>query len=408
MDQTPKQKQEELKRKALLKFLGSLIDEIDFQRRNQEDIAKDLGISGGSLSKNLSGKSQFNFWNMIKLLNILYDDNVLKKKEMLHKFCSVTKSKQNLRIAMEYANAKGDLELLKTIVDIEKTSSLAMNREWAYVYELVWMRSKGVVSGKALLEKLEDRKKSKVIKTQEMKVLYGILTFYTMYDLEKFNSLFEYAEVLQPKVEGISDEFIRTAYSGRIKEGLSYAYLMQDNVEKSRELSHEILNLEDKQNCFSLLRASALVYLAESYTFESYERATWYINKSLEMLGECHFERTIKRRENILNTYAFIKLVNDVDLHDIQIFHPAEEAFLAIRRGDFKLAEIILNDLKEKNGYLMPIEYCYLGLATSNVSFIEKSITMFECEGNRFYCKLPRKMLVEFNKNGIIYMGDAK
>ncbi|MED1612516.1 AimR family lysis-lysogeny pheromone receptor [Bacillus paranthracis] len=408
MDQTPKQKQEELKRKALLKFLGSLIDEIDFQRRNQEDIAKDLGISGGSLSKNLSGKSQFNFWNMIKLLNILYKDNVLKKKEMLHKFCSVTKSKQNMRIAMEYANAKGDLELLKTIVDIEKTSSLAMNREWAYVYELVWMRSKGVVSGKALLEKLEDRKKSKVIKTQEMKVLYGILTFYTMYDLEKFNSLFEYAEVLQPKVEGISDEFIRTAYAGRIKEGLSYAYLMQDNVEKSRELSHEILNLEDKQNCFSLLRASALVYLAESYTFESYERATWYINKSLEMLGECHFERTIKRRENILNTYAFIKLVNDVDLHDIQIFHPAEEAFLAIRRGDFKLAEIILNGLKEKNGYLMPIEYCYLGLAISDVSFIEKSITMFECEGNRFYCKLPRKMLVEFNKNGIIYMGDAK
>ncbi|PFD94635.1 hypothetical protein CN275_00130 [Bacillus anthracis] len=408
MDQTPKQKQEELKRKALLKFLSSLIDEIDFQRRNQEDIAKDLGISGGSLSKNLSGKSQFNFWNMIKLLNILYNDNVLKKKEMLHKFCSVTKSKQNMRIAMEYANAKGDLELLKTIVDIEKTSSLAMNREWAYVYELVWMRSKGVVSGKALLEKLEDRKKSKVIKTQEMKVLYGILTFYTMYDLEKFNSLFEYAEVLQPKVEGISDEFIRTAYAGRIKEGLSYAYLMQDNVEKSRELSHEILNLEDKQNCFSLLRASALVYLAESYTFESYERATWYINKSLEMLGECHFERTIKRRENILNTYAFIKLVNDVDLHDIQIFHPAEEAFLAIRRGDFKLAEIILNGLKEKNGYLMPIEYCYLGLATSDVSFIEKSITMFECEGNRFYCKLPRKMLVEFNKNGIIYMGDAK
>ncbi|PDY49296.1 AimR family lysis-lysogeny pheromone receptor, partial [Bacillus cereus] len=106
------------------------------------------------------GKSQFNFWNMIKLLNILYVDNVLKKKEMIHKFCSVTKSKQNLRIAMEYANSTGDLELLKLIVDIEKTSSLAMNREWAYVYELVWMRSKGVVSGKNLLEKLEDRKKS--------------------------------------------------------------------------------------------------------------------------------------------------------------------------------------------------------------------------------------------------------
>ncbi|MDO6633217.1 AimR family lysis-lysogeny pheromone receptor [Bacillus thuringiensis] len=408
MDQTTKQKKEELERKRLMKFLSVLIDEIDFQRRNQEDVAKELGIGGGSFSKNLSGKSQFNFWNMIKLLNILYDADVLKKKEMLHRFCLVSKSKQNMRIAMEYANAKGDLELLKLVVDKEKTSSLAINREWAYVYELVWMRSKGIVSGKALLEKLEDRKSSKVIKTQEMKVLYGILTFYTMYDLEKFNSLFEYAEVLQPEVEEIPDDFIRTAYSGRIKEGLSYAYLMQDNVGKSRELCHEILHLKDDKNCFSLLRASALVYLAESYTFESYERASWYITKSLEMLSDCHFERAIKRRENILNTHAFIKLVHNLGLNDIQIFHPAEDAFLEIRKGNYKLAEEILNNIKKERGYLVAIEYTYLGLATNDVELIEKSISMFECEGNRFYCKFPRKMLVEFNKNGIIYMGDAK
>ncbi|MEB4814596.1 hypothetical protein C6352_19810 [Bacillus thuringiensis] len=408
MDQTTKQKKEELERKRLMEFLSILIDEIDFQRRNQEDIAKKLGITGGSFSKNLSGKSQFNFWNMIKLLNILYDADALKKKEMLHRFCLVTKSKRNMRIAMEYANAKGDLELLKLVVDKEKTSSLAINREWAYVYELVWMRSKGVVSGKALLDKLEDRKSSKVIKTQEMKVLYGILTFYTMYDLEKFNSLFEYAEVLQPEVEEIPDDFIRTAYSGRIKEGLSYAYLMQDNVEKSRELCHEILHLKDDKNCFSLLRASALVYLAESYTFESYERASWYITKSLEMLSDCHFERAIKRRENILNTHAFIKLVHNLGLNDIQIFHPAEDAFLEIRKGNYKLAEEILNNIKKERGYLVAIEYTYLGLATNDVELLRKSISMFECEGNRFYCKFPRKMLVEFNKNGIIYKGDAK
>jgi hypothetical protein len=408
MDQTPKQKQEELKRKALLKFLGSLIDEIDFQRINQDDIAKDLGISGGSLSKNLSGKSQFNFLNMIKLLNILYNDNVLKKKEMLHKFCSVTKSKQNMRIAMEYANAKGDLELLKTIVDREKTSSLAMNREWAYVYELVWMRSKGVVSGKALLEKLEDRKKSKVIKTQEMKVLYGILTFYTMYDLEKFNSLFEYAEVLQPKVEEIPDDFIRTAYSGRIKEGLSYAYLMQDNVDKSRELCHEMMNLKDDENCFSLLRASALVYLAESYTFESYERASWYINKSLDMLSECHFERVIKRKENVINTFAFIKLVCNKGLEEIEIYNVCEEAFYQVQIGHSDVAIKLLKEAEIKNRKLSPMKKCILGYALKDIKLIEESIVDFECAGNRFYSKLPRKMLVEFNKNGIIYMGDAK
>lgn len=117
-----------------------------------------------------------------------------------------------------------------------------MNREWAYVYELVWMRSNGVIKGKELLEKLEDRKRSKVIKTIEMKALYGILTCYTMYDLEQFNSLFEYADVLMPKVDEISDDFIRTSYFARIKECLAYAYLTQDNLEKSRGYARRYWN----------------------------------------------------------------------------------------------------------------------------------------------------------------------
>lgn len=382
-------------KKTLTKFLGSLIDTIDFQRRSQGDLAKEMGVAGGTLSKNLTGKTQFGFWTLVKLLNILYDD-INKRQEMLYTFCSVTTSKINLRIAMEYANAKGDLGLLKLIVDREKNSPLAMNREWAYAYELVWMRSCGILQGKALLDELEERKKRKIIKTEEIKVLYGILTFYTMYDLEKFNSLFDYAEVMQPNIELITDEFVRTAYSGRIKEGLSYAYLMQDNIDKSREICHEILNFKDDKNCFSLLRASALVYLAESYTFESYERASWYINKSLETLELCQSERANRRKENVLNTYAFIKLVNRQGLDSISIYHPAEESFFEIVKGNYKKAEIILNNIKNENGSLKPIEYCYLGLATNDITLLEKSIELFECEGNRFYCKFPKKNVGEF------------
>ncbi|EJQ86810.1 hypothetical protein IGW_05348 [Bacillus cereus ISP3191] len=391
-------------KKTLGKFLGSLIDTIDFQRRSQGDLAKEMGVAGGTLSKNLTGKTQFGFWTLVKLLNILYDD-INKRQEMLYTFCSVTTSKINLRIAMEYANAKGDLGLLKLIVDREKNSPLAMNREWAYAYELVWMRSCGILEGKVLLDELEERKKRKIIKTEEIKVLYGILTFYTMYDLEKFNSLFDYAEVMQPNIELIPDEFIRTAYSGRIKEGLSYAYLMQDKVDKARELCHEILNLEEYKECFSLLRASALGYLAESYTFENYDRASWYVNKALETLNSCHVERAKKRKENVFNTYAFIKLVNQQGLEDIKIYHPAEEAFFEIVKGNNQKAVEILVKLEKNKGFLTPMQYCYLGIAKNNVNLIENSIMQFECAGNRFYSKFPKKMLVKLTKNGIICEG---
>lgn len=29
---------------------------------------------------------------------------------------------------------------------------------------------------------------------------------------------------------------------------------------------------------------------------------------------------------------------------------------------------------------------------------------LLECAGNRFYCRFPRKNVVEFNRNGICYM----
>ncbi|MFJ1137789.1 AimR family lysis-lysogeny pheromone receptor, partial [Bacillus thuringiensis] len=140
MNETLK-REDKISEQTLNKFLSKIIDEIDFQRKNQEDIAKIIGISSGTLSKNLTGKNQFGFWNLIKLLKLLYAGDIDKQRKMLHIFCSVTTSKKNLRIAMEYANAKGDLSLLKLLVEQERKSSLAMNREWAYVYELVLLRS---------------------------------------------------------------------------------------------------------------------------------------------------------------------------------------------------------------------------------------------------------------------------
>jgi len=401
MDQKVK-KEDVPKKNTLVGFLKVLVDDIDFQKKSQEDLAKEIGISGGTFSKNLTGKSQFSFWNLVKLLNILYENDINKKRQMLFTFCSITTSKKNVRIAMEYANAKGDLQLLKSLVDSEKNSSLAMNREWAYVYELVWLRSSGSIKKQELLAKIEDRKGSKVIKTKEMKVLYGILTYYTMYDLKKYNSLFEYAGVLVPEVEEITDNFIKSSYLGRIKEGLAYAYLVQDNLEKSRSLCHEILDIENIEGCFHLLRASAFVYLAESYTFECYDSASMYIKESLKQLEPYYFEREKYRRQRILNTYAFIKLVNKKNLENIKIYHFAEKSLLEIVKGNYINAVNILNDLEKKNGYLTPMQYCYLGIAKDDISLIEKSIMLFECEGDRFYSKFPKKIMAEFNKNGMI------
>ncbi len=55
MNETLK-REDRISEKTLNTFLSNIIDEIDFQRKNQENIAKIIGISSGTLSKNLTGK----------------------------------------------------------------------------------------------------------------------------------------------------------------------------------------------------------------------------------------------------------------------------------------------------------------------------------------------------------------
>lgn len=66
------------------------------------------------------------------------------------------------------------------------------------------------------------------------------------------------------------------------------------------------------------------------------------------MLGDCPFERMAKRRKNILNTYAFLKLIYGKQVDFIEECGEAEKAFNEIVNGDKEVAKKILNDLKIK------------------------------------------------------------
>ncbi|MGR6003378.1 hypothetical protein ACT7C0_15395 [Bacillus cereus] len=81
-------------------WLANIIDQIDFQRKNRETIAKSLGISGPAFSKNLSGKTELGFLNMVKLVEDLFEDP-FEKAYMIRDFCRKTNSKK------EYTDSYG-------------------------------------------------------------------------------------------------------------------------------------------------------------------------------------------------------------------------------------------------------------------------------------------------------------
>lgn len=388
-------------------WLAKIIDEIDFQRKSQEDVAKHLGISGPAFSKNLSGKSELNFLNMIKLVKDLYEDNV-ELTFMVREFCKKMNGKKNIRIAMEYANAIGDFELLRIAVQKGFNSNNTLTKEWAFVYEMVLIRLKRFLSDKSLLEELNERKKHRTVKSDEAKIMLDIITFYTLYESREYKMIFNYSEMLLPKIEKISDAFIRDLYRVRIQEIIAYASLMDEQIDKSRDICHEILNTEDNFGYLDMLKVSALGCLGESYSFDSYEQSLWYLNKGIELLNKCHSHRAVERKRNFLNMRSYIRLINKKDLHDLDIYDVGEVALKYIINGNEKEAVRLLRNEEKEKGKLTPMKLCYLGMALKDRSLLEQSIEGFINEGCKFYCRLPRKILEEFNKYGIIFMGDAK
>ncbi|HDR6243878.1 TPA: hypothetical protein QCU24_001582 [Bacillus cereus] len=387
-------------------WLANIIDQIDFQRKNRETIAKSLGISGPAFSKNLSGKTELGFLNMVKLVEDLFEDP-FEKAYMIRDFCRRTNSKKNIRIAMEYGNALGDLELLRIAIQRGITSNNVKTYEWACVYELVWMRLKKIISNASFIEELEERKKSKIAKNEEMKIMLDILTLYTMYDLRDFKILSERIENLQCKIEKISNNFIRDLYSNRVKEWYAYALLMDEQIEKSREVCHSILNVYDEHGYLHLLKVSALGYLGESYV-DNYEQAIWYLNKGITLLNQCQFEKAQNRKKDFLNMRSYLRMIHGKDMHDLQIYDEGEWSLYYIVTGNRERAIRILRNRELTDGSLSPMKFCYLGWALEDKEILKKSIELFCSQGCKFYSYLPRKMLVDINKNGIIYTGDAK
>lgn len=387
-------------------WLAEIIDQIDLQKKNREKVAKSLGISGPAFSKNLSGKSEFSFLNMTRLIEDLYEDTA-EKKYMIHEFCKKATSKKNMRIAMEYGNALGDLELLRIAIQKGFESNNAKTYEWARVYELLWLRAKKFLTTDKFLEETENRKKSKALKHSETKIMFDILTLYTMYDCRDFKFLNGYTETLQSKIAELPSQFIKDLYGNRIKEWLAYALLMDEQIEKSRELCHGILNTKDEFGYLRLLKVSALGYLGESYV-ENYEQSLWYLNKGIEILDQLPYEKAKNRKKDFLNMRSYIRMIHRRDMNDLQIFDIGEEALRCIVTGEKEKAIIILRRHEKENGILSPMKLCYLGMALEDKKLLEKSIETFHSQGCKFYSYLPRKILEDINKNGIICRGDVK
>ncbi|KFM95180.1 hypothetical protein D0U04_30035 [Bacillus clarus] len=355
-----------------------------------KELAEYWGVTQSIVSDVLNGRTQMRFCYFSKTLNCLYKDMTIKR-DLIKKYIEKNKLR-NLREAMEYLALKGDFELLKQVVDKELNTGASCNKEWASVYNLIYRMYTEKWEFKTLYNLIV--KKNKSSKTLEMQILTEILICQMLYHLGNYRLLFNRLQEIELDIKNIKNKFIRTCFEIRFKEAVCIISLQRGNINETREIAKEILDVSECNNFFVIPKINALLKIGESYIFEDYKTAKFFLGKSLEVLGGVSSLGIARKKQLIENTlnFLFIYWGEEIDCLEEGI-HCAELAYLKVKQGKNKEAEELLMHLANRTGELTDFQTLYLGLAREDKKLIKKSLEMCEETGNIFYSQLPKKYL---------------
>ncbi|MCU5737670.1 AimR family lysis-lysogeny pheromone receptor [Bacillus mobilis] len=382
-----------------------LLQEINVDKKKKnitnEQLADLLEVSKGFISQVFSGTSRITFMDFVNMVRYIYQDEE-RERRLIFEFCTGTTKPLNLCVAMEFASVEREYDLLNFLVQKGLNHRNAMVKECATFYDYIYKRSKGKLKGNTLWSAIMNEKKRPSY--VEMKSLHALIIMYSFIDAAEYNSLLKFApmdhiEVIEKEKEKekekkINDEYMRRSYEIRVKELQVIAHLMNNDVNESRKIAVQAITHENSTD-FPAFTASIYHYLGQSYLHEDVNKAIEWVEKAKELL-ELHKTDKFDRNIQTFNeTLDFIKIEAEIDLHKIVPRSLGEMAHLSIKLNRKEEAAKILNQRLEedKDTAGQPYYYYYLGLATGDRKFFEKSRVLFEQHGNRFYAELPNRYL---------------
>ncbi|HDX9654375.1 hypothetical protein ABH961_005727 [Bacillus sp. RC251] len=375
--------------KTLNKLIVKLDTELASQKITYTKLSKVWGISVSGVSDIFRGEREISLCYLAKTLVLLYEDHGTRRK-MLEMYLDVAKP-ENSREAMEYLALRGEFDLLKILVDREKNVDTEENIEWACVYDLIYLKSQGIIELSNYHEELEEMKEEN--QNPEMQILIGILLCYTSYQLGDYRLLTKRMTKLEKRVSKIKNKFIKKCHNVRIKEGLASIKLTSDELQEVREICNKVLILCENEPHLLINKARALWLKAESFIFDDYDRSLMFFNDALAILNDNINPEIIKKRKAIIKTIQFLKIYHNRDLDTLGIMEDGERAFYEIRIGNFDRAVEILMSIENKNGELSSFELVYLGMAKNDREIIKQGLRKFEEKNSLFYARFAKKEL---------------
>ncbi|MDQ0167761.1 hypothetical protein J2S11_003688 [Bacillus horti] len=318
-----------------------------------------------------------------------------QEKEVMSKYILTQRSK-NARHSLEYAVMNQLWDELEQIIELLSSSSNPADKEWATMYDLIYIRKQQLLSPIEQLNKVEVFKP----KETEMQIMKSLVKGYIYNDLGERFSIFLHIEDAEANISNLKSSFLKDSFTVRLGLLMGYVTLLENRILESRNFNTAIL----KQDFFEDVKATANHNLGLSYFFEDYQVALNYFNKALDFY--LYHDHTIRIRQvrlnlSLLMSYWNIKFDYTQPIGNHSSF--LNYTFYLIKKGELALANEYLSktSVGELAEWDKAFYYYYKGLLTSELSLYYSSVELFLKIDDYFHAQLPLLELQKLGENEI-------
>lgn len=338
--------------------------------------------NGQSLSRALKTNREFDSFNgLVQLVQDLFPDEHI---QLMGKFANeINPKNKTARCLLEYLNLHNQFDTLRALIDNMMTCGNATSKEWATIYDIDLRITEGKLS---IMEALNEFGKINP-KTVDLTVCLNIMKSYCYLIEKNYNFAYQFVLTQEGLLSGISDDYIKDVFLGRILLIQSECQYRNNNIDVARDIQKRIID-EINEN---RIKTVCYLHYGNSLIMESYDQAISMFNKGMELIKNnqllvLNFKRSINFTCNFWSNdplYLDKESKNPSDIHEI--------AFYNINQGcmveAIKLLDTINKDELNNNSLGF---HCYLrGLISNNENDFCESVINFKKSNDYFFIKLP-------------------
>jgi hypothetical protein len=371
-----------------VKGMGKTLKQLILERIEQsprgfaEELAKISGSysSGSNLLKVLRDpKKEFDsLYGLIKIVKYIFSED--EKKLMEQYSMEIDINNKTARYMLEYLSVNRLLDSMKKLIDNMTNSKNKDSREWAKVYSLLheWQTDFYGMDFNLFVSRLDEFKTN----IHELNTLITIMRCNIYYKEKLYKMFYEISRTLQFSIENIKDDFIKTCYSVKYNEIMSYLSLRVFNEpEKARQYAQIVLD-SDIGKTFN---AYAHYVIGCSYLFTEYEKAKEHLYLSSKTYMDINRKDAA---DNVNEERELLEIVWDKDIFSVHTNKDYRYYWMV------KTNRQIPDELENLN-LDKPFYFLIKGMKENNTESLLHSMIIFVKKGDLFLANLSKFELLK-------------